>query len=258
MKASLREVVQQLELSEKTKNWREGMLEIEVHYGQWTVDWVKSLFEGKLADELGGEIRKEMIRTVRKSHPSIVDTEHEDGLAFDSGGMNYGLEVRFYPKGREGAFSLGLSLERTEMRFTVSGTTKQIFSNATYAEVEAEAFVKISPISSNLSFRWDFKPSWRVTPYFVFGLGIAGFDGTMGYSYEGSYIWSGPEESIEDNDEKNIQDFEEEIEFNLPNIIPFLQLHLGIRGEILPFLHVRVEAGIWDGFVVRGGLAYRF
>lgn len=257
-KVLLRDMISQMELSEKTDTRREGMLEVGVHYGQWTVDWVKSLFEETLRDELGNEIRKEMVRTVKKSHPSLAESGHEYGLAFDSGGSNYGLEVRFYPKGRQGPFSLGLSIERTEMRFTVSGPTTQTFSDGTYAEVEGEAFIKIFPVSSTLNFRWDFKPSWRVTPYFVFGLGLAGFDGTMGYSYEGSYYWSGPDESIEDSEEKNIQDFEEEIEFNLPNIMPFLQLNLGVRGEIFPFLQLKLEAGVWDGFIVRGGLAYRF
>jgi hypothetical protein len=37
-----------------------------------------------------------------------------------------------------------------------------------------------------------------------------------------------------------------------------LQTHVGVRGEILPFLHARIEIGFWDGFVLRGGIAYRF
>jgi len=237
--------------------WMEKF-EVEFHYAGWSLNPLKGLFEDDLKKELGKEIRKEITKEIQASHPYIVMTTEENSLAFDSSGSNYGLEIRFYPQGKKGVFSLGLSFEKTHMRIVVDGPVRQNFSNNTYARVDAHGYVDISPLSTNLSFRWDFVPSWRITPYFVFGLGIASLNGEIGYDYIGTYEWAGPQEEVSDSDAKDLKTAEEDFEFNLPNIIPIIQANLGVRAQIIPHLHLRLEAGIWDGIVFRGGIAYRF
>ena len=68
------------------------------------------------------------------------------------------------------------------------------------------------------------------------------------------------EESVGESETMSIKEAEEEpdVDFNLPNIIPLLQMNLGVRAEVIPHLHLRAEVGIWDGFVFRAGMAYRF
>ena len=232
--------------------------EVEVHYAGWSLNLLRGLFEDDLKKELGEEIRKEITKEIQVSHPYISMTTEENSLAFDSSGSNYGLEIRFYPQGKNGVFSLGLSFEKTHMRIIVDGPVKQNFSNNTYAQVDAHGYVDISPFSTNLSFRWDFVPSWRVTPYFVFGLGIASLNGEIGYDYIGTYEWAGPQEEVSDSEVKDLKTAEEDFEFNIPNIIPIIQANLGVRAQIIPHLHLRLEAGIWNGIVFRGGIAYRF
>lgn len=232
--------------------------EVEVHYGQWSVDMIKGAFEDELNDRMGKEIRDEFSSQIREFHPYLVKTSHEETLAFDSGGWNTGMEVRFYPGGREGAFSLGFSLEKTRMRLTVQGPVKQVYADGSYAEVESEGYVILNPFSTNLSFRWDMRPSWRITPYIVFGFGLAAMNGEVGYSYAGTYNWGGPQEAVNDSQVKNLKEAEEDMEFNIPNVFFLFQANLGLRAQIIPHLHVRIETGIWDGFILRAGLAFRF
>jgi len=235
-----------------------GKLEIEVHFSLWTVDLLKGLFEDKLIDEMSDEIRRKISREVRESHAGLKDTGFEQNLAFDSGGSNYGLEIRYYPKGRDGSFSFGISFEKTHMRLSVQGSVTQQFENGTSAEVDAEGKIELNPFFTNLSFRWDMKPTWRVSPYFVLGFGVASLNGEVSYDYIGVYKWAGSDEEVGEADSKTLREAEEDFNTNIPNIIPLLQMNFGLRAEIIPHIHLRVEAGIWDGFILRGGVAYRF
>ncbi|MFQ6038169.1 MAG: hypothetical protein ACE5LV_06080, partial [Candidatus Aminicenantales bacterium] len=131
------ETVQEEPEVDLSKLFGEGeKVEIEVHYGMWTLDVLKSLFEQRVIDELSGEIRDEIIGEVRDSHPGILESGFVQTLALDSGGSTYGVELRFYPRGRESGFSLGLALEKTTMRVTIQGTVRQDFTDGTSAEVE--------------------------------------------------------------------------------------------------------------------------
>lgn len=235
-----------------------GKLEVEVHYSSWGLNAVKSLFEKSLLDEVGEEIRDELTKEVRKKHPYVLQGIFEQQLSFDSEGSNYGIGLRFYPRGPRGAFSIGFSLEKTRIEIALKGPLKQTYANGTSATVESTAYLKASPLSTNMNFRWDFMPSWRVTPYFVIGFGLASLEGTAGYAYSGKYVFDTLEDSIEGRDEKTFKETEEESDINLPNIFPLFQLCLGARVEIVRGLSFRAEAGLWDGVLLRGGLGYRF
>jgi hypothetical protein len=52
--------------------------------------------------------------------------------------------------------------------------------------------------------------------------------------------------------ERNLKDVEE----FLP-IIPIIQLNLGIKGEIIKGFYILIDFGIWNGFLLRGGIAFR-
>lgn len=235
-----------------------GKLEIEVHYGYWTLDPAKGIFEADLTRELTDEIVDEINIKISESGHNIVRLSHDHNLVFGSSGSVYGLELRFYPGGRYSSFSLGVSIEKTRMKATVEGPVSVQYNDGSYAEMDAMAVVELNPLFTNLSFRWDIKPSWIVTPYFVLGLGVAALNGKVSYDYSGTYYWAGGTESHEDEETRNIKEAEEDTDVNLPNILPLLQINLGVRAEIIPHLHLRAEAGIWNGFIVRGGLAYKF
>ena len=235
-----------------------GKLEIGIHYSGWTLDIIKGMFQDTLIDELGEEIRNEISNELRDSHINLEQTIFEHDLVFDSGGHNYGLEMRFYPQGREGPFSLGLSFEKAKMRLGVNGTVKQSFSDGSFATADASGEILLNPFFTHLSFRWDLMPSWRITPYVILGLGVATLSGELHYEYLGEYKWLGVNETVEDSDLKDIKEAEEDIDFNIPNIFPLLQASVGVRVEIIPNLHMKVGAGFWNGFIFRIGISGRY
>jgi hypothetical protein len=42
------------------------------------------------------------------------------------------------------------------------------------------------------------------------------------------------------------------------NFFPIFHLNLGVRGEIVDGVYLLGEVALYDGTIVRGGLAYRF
>ncbi|MCJ7581106.1 MAG: hypothetical protein MUP98_11300, partial [Candidatus Aminicenantes bacterium] len=236
----------------------EGKFEIDVHYSTWSINLLKSWFETELNKSLGGEIRDEVYHQIRDSYAGIYTADYEDSLVFDSNGNNFGVEFRFYPKGRGTPFSFGVSIEKNEMNLIVQGTLRQNFSNGSYAEVASEGFLKANPILTNLSFQWDMVPHWPVSPYFVLGFGFGTLRGEIGYNYTGTYTWAGPSEQIEDEVTKTFAEAEEEFDVNLPNIFPLFQAGFGLRIQLFPALHLKAEASFWNGFILRAGAAFRF
>ena len=238
-------------------DWKDKW-EVEAHLSSWNINLIKSLIEDTLTDNLAEEIRDQVLKQLRKSYPLLSQTGYEESIVFDSDGSNYGFGVRFYPKGRKGGFSLGLSFEKTRIKLMIAGPVKQVYAPGGSSQVDSNGYIEISPFSTNLSFRWEFVPSWRVTPYFSCGLGLAALDGEIGYAWKGTFQYIGQEKVIEDNIVKTFAEAEEEIDFNIPNIFVILHLGLGVKGEIVPGLSGVFEAGFWDGIMIRGGVAYRF
>jgi len=46
-------------------------------------------------------------------------------------------------------------------------------------------------------------------------------------------------------------------EFFLPGFFPFVQLNLGLKAKIMPNIHALVDVGVFNGFLLKGGLAIR-
>lgn len=195
---------------------------------------------------------------VRSSHYALIEAGSQQELSFDSGGSNYGLEIRYYSRGWPGSFSLGLSFDQTTIRLALSGKVNQSFTNGTSAEAEASGQLTLDLASTLINFRWDISPLSRLSPYFIVGLGITPFQGVVNYEYIGTYKAIGLQESLSDGDEMTLKELAEENDFDLLDVFVVLQLALGLDVEIYKGLTVSGEAGLWDGFYLRGGLGYRF
>ena len=236
-----------------------GRFEAGVHYGGWTVDPVVSVFEGDLNDSLGKAFQNAINDELTDKYPGLKKSAFSPDLAFDSSGADYGFELRYYSRGRAGTFSFGIGLEKTSLKFSLDGTAVQSFTNGGVARANATAVLEAKPLATHFSFRWEIGPTtaW-VKPFFTFGLGLAPLDGTFSYSYTGTYTLGEAEESISDSQTKNFEALSEDIEFDIPKIIVFLQLDFGLKVKIVEGLFVTAQAGLWDGFHVRGGLGYRF
>ena len=237
---------------------RGGHFEIEVHYSAWSIDPAKGAFESTITKKIANEIRDHVTQQLKDSYGgNVVPSSHEHGLSLDSQGSNTGFEVRYYPRGRNGSMSLGFSVEKTNIKVMVKGPVTQRYADGSTATVEGDAYVETNPVTAHLSFRWDLVPSWRVTPYFVFGLGIGPLDGTAAYVYTGTYRRGSGQAEITGEETKTFDDLRAEEEIGLERSV-ILHTALGVKGDIYKGFILKAEVGFWDGLIFRGGVAYRF
>jgi hypothetical protein len=235
-----------------------GKVNVQLHFSSWTIDPVIKIAEGLLSDNIGQEVLNKISDEVRSTHFALIPGSSEQDLSLDSSGSNFGVEIRYYSRGWPGTFSLGLSIDTTTIHLALSGRVKQSFTNGTYAEAEASGRLTLNLASTLLNFRWDISPLSRLSPYFIMGLGITPFKGVVNYEYAGSYNAFGFQESISDGDEMTLSELAEENDFQLLDVFVVLQLAVGLDLEIYKGLTAVGEAGLWDGFYLRGGLGYRF
>jgi len=252
----------------------QGHFEFGFHYSQWSIDILRSIIEDALSDSLETELKDKILEDIQNDYPELREKGYIQNVSFDSGGNNFGFEMRWYPAGKSGSFSLGLSLEKTTMRVSLPDVSADLSVENTFTgEVSnfkggANAEFLMKPLSFHLSFRWDIMPSSRIRPYLTFGLGVATGtaleQGQLTYAYSGDLEIEGEKpEHYESSEKKTLKELKDEMEeegdeFVLPGFLPFIQLNLGVKGAITENLYLLVDAGIWDGFILRGGIAYRF
>jgi hypothetical protein len=246
----------------------QGKIEFGFHYSSWSMNVLRGVIEDMLGDGLESALEDDFLSDIQDDYPYLEQESYEQDVSFDSSGDNFGFEVRWYPGGHNGSFSLGLSVEKTTMRVALTEVYARMdLQPDAYFDADASAEFLIKPLSFHLSFRWDIIPSSRIRPYFTFGFGAA--TGTALENAELSYEYSGEleiqgqtQESYSESETKTLDELRQELEdegeeFFMPGFIPFIQLNLGLKGEITENLHLLFDAGIWNGFLLRGGLAVR-
>jgi hypothetical protein len=236
-----------------------GKIQIGFHYGPWTLKPFSNAFEDELLREISSEIRERVNNAIFGDIPwGDLITDYDDGLVFGTSGYNFGVEIRFFPKGPEGSFSLGLSIERTKINIKAEGPINQHYIENATSTVEGLGYIKANPLTTNLSFRWDINPSWRVSPYFVMGFGLGTLLGEVGYEWTGSYQYKNIIEQTDGSDILTLEEVEWQIDENIPNVFYLFQLNIGVRARITRNFYVNGEIGFWDGMVFRAGIAYGF
>jgi len=250
----------QVDLPETVKkNSLSGKLQIGFHYGPWTLKPFSNYFEDDLLQEISKEIRERVNNAIFGSIPwGGLVTDYDDELVFGTSGHNIGVEIRFYPKGPEGSFSLGFSIERTKIKVKAEGPINQSYVLGASSSVEGLGYITADPLTMNLGFRWDTSPSWRVSPYFVIGFGLATLIGEVGYEWTGSYQYKNIIEQTDGSDILTLEEVEWQIEENIPNVFYLFQLNIGVRARITRNFYINGELGFWNGTVFRAGVAYGF
>lgn len=248
----------------------QGRFEFSFHYSSWSIDILGNIIEDVIYDGIETRLKDKILEDIQEKYPDLQDISYSQEVEYDSSGSNYGFEVRWYPGGQNGSFSLGLSVEKTTMEVTLPKVTPNLeLTDDSGFEGEANGKMAIHPLSFHLSFRWDIKPSWRVHPYITFGGGAAAIssfeEDEIEYSYSGLLNRPGEDpEPFADGRKDSIKTLREEYEeeegedlFPI-NFLPFIQLNMGLKGVLTPNLHILMDAGIWDGFLLRGAVALRF
>ena len=231
----------------------EGEWQISPHYGIWSLNPVESVIEDFIGDTL-----KDGFRELVEEYSETIGPggEYGQSINLDSRGSNLALELRFYPGGEDGSFSVGLAIEKSELAITLDCLANYELADGSYVHASGIGILLWQPTSYHLNLRWDLMPSWRLHPYIGFGAGIASFKGVL--AYEAAF------EAYDDSTATTIiQIISEEIdleflEYTEPRITPLvIQFNLGFNFEITKNLSLLLEAGIWNGFLVRGGVCLR-
>ena len=253
----------------------QGHFEFGIHYSSWSLDVLKSVIEEGINDLVEDGLKDEIMNSILEDEPGVEEVGYTQNISFDSGGNNWGFEVRWYPGGQDGSFSLGLSVEKTAMRVSLpdlsvnltlldldSGKSGNFQGNADGANFE------VKPLSYHLHFRWDIVPRWKIRPFITFGFGIADTNAVLensllDISFSGTATIEGEDPEVYDESvTKTLQEIKEEAEaegddFLFPKVLPFFQFNFGLKGEITPNLYVLLETGIFNGFILRGGISIR-
>ncbi|RFT15450.1 MAG: hypothetical protein OP8BY_0340 [Candidatus Saccharicenans subterraneus] len=250
----------------------DGNLEFNVHYSYWTLNVVRGLVEKMVSDTLENDLKDRFLQQIQADYPTLVERGYQQDVNFDAPGHNIGFELRFYPGGRGGAFSLGLAVEQTTMKISFPSVTARLDlvdlnlnQTATYNGQAGGEFI-IKPLSFHLNMRWEFLPSKVLSPYLTIGAGISTsksfFDARYRYEYSGTLTL--PDSSTEqysDSDTKTLRQIKDERlaegkDFPL-NFLPIFQFNLGLRARLSRALNLVADVGIFDGFLFRGGLSIR-
>jgi hypothetical protein len=250
-----------------------GHFEFSGHYGRWSLNILGDKAVGLIDDSTGDALSDAILEKIWETHPNLNSTQYTQITSFDSSGDNFGASIRWYPAGRHGSFSLGVSVERSTFKILPTGTNHMELldavtsDTATYDGV-AEGFAHIKATSFLLTFRWDILPSKVVHPYITFGGGISTAkaldDSTVAYDFSGQLAGSTiPAEAIVGSESKTLHELRDEAladgetDFPIPNFIPFIQLNLGLKVRVTRSLNIFVDAGVYDGFMVSAGIALR-
>jgi len=222
-----------------------GMFEFGFHYSVWNVNMIAPLVEDEIVPEI-----------------EYWDPEYGD-LNFSSNGNNYGFEFRFFPGGEDGSFSLGLSYERNNFKMKAEGTYDGYDNDGHRIRAEAIGTIDLFPHSVNISIRWELWPAKRVHPFIGLGFGFGVQDALVKFHSEATTTIEGIDVTEEQDEVWNWDDLEDEYETSegkpFPiSFFPVIHINFGFRGEIVNNTYLLAEVAFYDGFIFRGGIAYRF
>ncbi len=244
----------------------QGHFELSGHYGRWSLNLLGGIARDIADDVIKSEIEDRILSDIQDRYPGLSETGYSHTLAFDSRGDDFGFGFRFYPS-RDGSFSLGVSVEKSTFKVFPEVTSHmdlQDFGTSATAAFDgsANSTALIKATSFLLTFRWDIIPHAIVHPYITIGGGISTAkaldDSTVSFGYSGQLTGTAiPSQTVGSEETKTLRQLKNDSDTNLPNFIPFIQLNLGVKVMITRNIHLLVDTGVFDGFMLSGGLAIR-
>lgn len=251
-----------------------GHFELGAHYGRWSLNILGNTAEKLIDDALNDELQNRILESIRDEYPGLSLSDYRQTIRFDSSGDSFGAGLRWYPAGRKGSFSLGLSVERSSFKVLPTATAQMDLQESggpgTAAfDGTAVATGLIKATSFLLTFRWDILPSKAIHPYVTFGGGISTSraldDSSVSYTYTGQLTGSAiATDTITGSETKTLRELrdealadEEGTDMPIPNFLPFIQVNLGLKFRLTRMVHLLVDVGVLDGFIANAGVSIR-
>jgi hypothetical protein len=252
----------------------QGHFEFGFHYSGWNLNIIKNLVNDAF-DNLAEEFVNSTEEDIQAENPDYYVEDWNSDSDFTANGSNWGLEMRWYPRGHDGSFSLGLSVEKTTMNLTLERASVNVSLRSYISELGGTADINasggfvIKPTAFMFSMRWNIRPVWRFSPYFQLGFGFASINALkkaeLSYDSNYTFIVPGEEDDIgSESEKKTLEEIDDEREegedsmFEGIPVLPFFNMVIGLRARIVQNVHLIFESGIFDGFIYRAGLSIRF
>ena len=103
----------------------QGHFELSIHYSRWSIDILGDIIETAVSDAVESGLEDTISEDIKDEYGLDLDT-YSQTIDFDSSGHNYGAEIRWYPGGQYGSFSIGLSVEKTRMTVELAEITTNL------------------------------------------------------------------------------------------------------------------------------------
>jgi hypothetical protein len=220
----------------------QGKLEVGVHYSSWGSGLVIAYPEDNITDAFNA---------------------YGGPIELDPHGHNYGFELRFFPGGKQGSFSIGISYERNYFKADLSGSYTETIAGGTVTKT-GNGKIDLTPHSFNMDLRWEIIPHSKVHPYLGIGFGVGPLNGNVTLTTITKTEMNGSSTTQTETERLTLKEAIENIEAKqgkdlyFLNFFPIVHLNLGLRAEVTENIYLLGEVALYDGIIARGGLAYRF
>ncbi len=225
-------------------------VEISLGANYWNIQH----FKGIILDIVEDSIEEEIQEQFGEDFPDEILSNLDYNFDYDSRGNGLGLNIRIYPKGENGIFSIGFGYVSFDATVDLTGNLTQYFLSDSVFIGNAEGTINFDIRSYILDLMWEFSPESSLRPYISLGAGISPLKGDVSYFSEGIFYGPQGEEYYSASDS---QDFSE-IEDLDTDYIPIFALSAGLKYYFYENASLYADIGFFDGLMIKGGLSYAF
>lgn len=228
-------------LSIAQENW-----EFSTHYSYWGMGYFIANPENDVSDAFDA---------------------YDGPIEFETYGHNFGFTLRFFPGGKQGSFSLGFSYERNYFKADIKGSYSEAITNGAITKA-GSGYIDLTPHSFNLDVRWEILPNSRLHPYAGIGVGVGPQRGNIVFTTVTDTKIGGVITSETETEELTLkeaikkieraQEKDEDEDYYMVDFFPIVYLNLGLRAEVARNFYLMGEIAVYDGFIARAGVAFRF
>ncbi len=220
---------------------------VGVNYTSWGLWFIENMMENMIEDAVKGNLQEQ----IENDFSGYTLGDYTQDINLKSSGNGINVQLRIYPGGENGVFSLGINYFKLNSTLDLTGNVIQYFvPDSNYIELNATGVFEINYSAFLVDFRWDLLPESMIHPYISIGGGISPLKGKIIFNGEGSSYINQIKDTYSYNEDEKLEDIED-----IPTkILPVLQLNLGIKADINRYISISVDGGVWNGFLIKMGV----
>lgn len=225
-------------------------IEFSLNKNYWNINHFKSLIDKAIQSSLEEEIEDKF----QEDFPDEILKHLDYDYDYRSRGDGMGFNVRIYPAGEYGIFSIGFSYTSFDAKISIDGNLDQTFLSQSIFTGTAEGEINFLIRAYLIDLSWEFYQHSKVRPYFSIGAGISPLRGDLSYFAEGIFRSPTGDEYYSASDETDFRDIDD---IKLSNI-PILALSTGIKYYFIDDFNIYADIGFFNGLMYKFGISYSF